>query len=94
MIQAFAKPHYLSLGFTEDTRIGEHEKEIEDVKDLENKLLIVFLLPFDTAGKVLRIYFRPDQSINLLYTISYLRHSPKFWHHHDKTKLKDKLSLW
>ena len=52
MIQAFAKPYYLSLGFTEDTRIGEHEKEIEDVKDLENKLLIVFLLPFDTAEKV------------------------------------------
>ena len=35
-IQAFAKPHYLSLGFIEDSRIEEGEKLSEDdIKDLE-----------------------------------------------------------
>lgn len=39
MIQAFAKPHYLALGFTEDIRIEKQETEIEDIIDLENKAL-------------------------------------------------------
>ena len=34
-IQAFAKPHYLSLGFIEDDRIEEENLEDDDIKDLE-----------------------------------------------------------
>ena len=33
-IQAFAKPHYLSLGFVEDDRI-EDDDSIDVIKDLE-----------------------------------------------------------
>ena len=34
-IQAFAKPHYISLGFIEDDRIEQENLDDDDIKDLE-----------------------------------------------------------
>ena len=69
-IQAFAKPHYLSLGFIEDSRIEEGEKLSEDdIKDLEK--LDPLRRAFKLAEYAENSTPEPGQTVNLKN--SYLR---------------------
>ena len=69
-IQAFAKPHYLSLGFIEDSRIEEGEKLSEDdIKDLEK--LDPLRRAFKLAEYAENATSAPGQTVNLKN--SYLR---------------------